>query len=494
MKISLVIPPFLVLPQARHWYFTSKAMGIRSLSSYLRSKGHEIQLVDGLMAGFFRSKRYLNGYVIGLDPRTIAQRVAPDADLIGVTAPFCYVAPVCHELVDNLRQRFPDRTIVMGGVYPTTQPQLALTAPVDYVVVGEGEIPIERLAAGENPSSIRGVYSRESISSDAFVAAECVSDLDGLPAPDTSLLIGEDAPDLSQIGQRRSSYHMIRTSRGCPFDCAFCSIHRMNGYKFRACSSEKVLRDIQEAITKDSGNHIEFDDDNFTLLKDRTVAILEGMIRLQERGYDLTWRAANGLRIDSLDEDVIRLFKRSGCTEANLALEHGDPEMLRLMNKKIDLDRAYRTFELLVKHEIPEISTFILVGYPGETRARFDNSVRYVEKVTQLRSDIIAWPFIVQPYPGTKLEAQCMAAGLIDKHTNNYLEKRHISHPEETVVIETSDFDAAEVLRRRDVIYSRFNTTYLSYARSTLKSRIRTLLPREVYYHWRVLKHKYLTR
>lgn len=100
---------------------------------------------------------------------------------------------------------------------------------------------------------------------------------------------------------------------------------------------------------------------------------------------------------------MIRLMKLSGCESIVLALEHGDPEMLRIMNKKLDLDVAYRTIVWCVKHGIPSIIVFIIVGYPGKTRKHFERGEEYIRRIQSLSENISISPNIVQPYPGTKL-------------------------------------------------------------------------------------------
>ena len=73
---------------------------------------------------------------------------------------------------------------------------------------------------------------------------------------------------------------------------------------------------------------------------------MEGIIRLNEKGANLRWRTPNGVRVDTLDEEIIRLMKKSNCMSITLAIEHGDPEMIRIMNKNLDLDKAFNVIEL----------------------------------------------------------------------------------------------------------------------------------------------------
>ena len=137
MKLALINPPFL-FPSKREIVF-SQCLGLRSLSSYLKDNGdHTIHFIDALMLGFANVKPYANGYIVGLELDDIIYRIPQDTELIGVSAPFSQLAPIVHEVVAKAKNSFPEAVIIMGGVYPSTQPGLALTSEADFIVVGEG--------------------------------------------------------------------------------------------------------------------------------------------------------------------------------------------------------------------------------------------------------------------------------------------------------------------------------------------------------------------
>jgi hypothetical protein len=185
VKVCLVNPPFL-FPRRRDAVH-SHCLGLRSLSAYLRSLGHEVSFVDALLLGFRRVRREDGGCLVGLTAEETASLVPADVELIGVSAPFSQAAREVHGLLDVLAARFPDARLVMGGVYPAAQPGLALSSAAHFVVVGEGEIPLARLAAGENPLNIPGVYARAAAAGNGFRPGEQVGDLDTLPHPDRDI-------------------------------------------------------------------------------------------------------------------------------------------------------------------------------------------------------------------------------------------------------------------------------------------------------------------
>jgi radical SAM superfamily enzyme YgiQ (UPF0313 family) len=132
--------------------------------------------------------------------------------------------------------------------------------------------------------------------------------------------------------------------------------------------------------------------------------------------------------------------------------------MIRLMNKRLDLDKAFETIELLAKHKLPLISLFIIVGFPGETPARFDECVRYLREVKKLRGNFEVYVNIAQPYPGTRLLQRCLDAGYVsDRSFGNFLVNPNLMSTSKSVTITTEDFDAQEVLRRKKIIEKMFD-------------------------------------
>ncbi|MHB0980149.1 MAG: hypothetical protein ACYC5Q_08810 [Thermoleophilia bacterium] len=152
MKVCLVNPPFL-FPRRRDAVH-SHCLGLRSLSAYLRSLGHEVSFVDALLLGFRRVRREDGGCLVGLTAEETASLVPADVELIGVSAPFSQAAREVHGLLDVLAARFPDARLVMGGVYPAAQP---------------------------------GVYARAAAAGNGFRPGEQVGDLDTLPHPDRDI-------------------------------------------------------------------------------------------------------------------------------------------------------------------------------------------------------------------------------------------------------------------------------------------------------------------
>lgn len=427
-------------------------MGIRYISSYIKSKSkHDIEFLDALKLGFNKVKPYSSGFIVGLGASEIVDRISPDSDFVGVSAPFSQLAPIAHEIISRCKKRYPNMTVVMGGAYPSAQPKYALQSDADMIVVGEGEKALLSIIEGGGPKDVAGVYTRADKDRGKYPPSEMINELDEIPFPDYSLPNIEEYFAISQRNIKNERTASIITSRGCPFVCEFCSIHPIYGRRWRYRSAENTLGEIEYLHKTFGVNRLEIEDDNFTLKKQRTIDILEGIIKLNESGADISWRTPNGVMIQTLDEDLIKIIKRSNCKQITLALEHGDKEMLKVMNKQLDLDHARKTIRLLVKHGIPEIVIFVIVGYPEETNERFANSLQYLKEIKNIGGNIHICMNIIQPYPGTQLFDRAVKYGYVsDDSLDNFLDKGHMMNTQKTVYITTADFDESEVLERID--------------------------------------------
>jgi radical SAM superfamily enzyme YgiQ (UPF0313 family) len=185
-------------------------------------------------------------------------------------------------------------------------------------------------------------------------------------------------------------------------------------------------------------NHIEIEDDNFALSPERAKTILENVIKFNEPlTTPVTFSAPNGLRIDTLDSEIIWLMKKAGFDSLYLALESGDPTVLEAMNKRLSLARVVDVAREVAVVGLP-VLYFLMIGYPGEKRENFMRSMEFCQKLKQIGPARFT-TFLARPYPGTQLFEYCMSKGYIDASAEDdiFLGTRYL--------ITTDDFDEAEL-------------------------------------------------
>lgn len=362
-----------------------------------------------------------------------------------------------------------------AGFDPSTQPALAATSGCDYLVLGDGEIPMASVMDALATGNLRRLAPGVAKVTDGRIVGETEhshdSRMEELEPPDRSLLDFERYLVRSQRylhGYRTAS---IVTSRGCPFDCEFCSVHPVCGRRWRPVSAGRVLGEIERLVTDYSVNNVEIEDDNFTLHKGRAMEILSGIQAMNRRGMDLSWRAFNGLRIDTLDGDLIRMMRQSNCRHVNLPVEHGDPEVLRLMNKKLDLERVANVAVGLHEAGI-SCSFFVIYGYPGETAKRFENALRFYRTLRKLTPRFGFIPLVAQPFPGTRLHARAVREGLLSDQMFDSTDLMPHFDSTSTIWMETDDFDQAEIRRRGKLLHRE-----LLGGSAYLRHRIKNTLP-----------------
>ena len=294
----------------------------------------------------------------------------PRGSSLGISAPFTNNANIVKELAKKIKEVFPQKMVILGGVYPSLTPQDAFCSDIDYYVVGEGERPLLDIASGKNPEQIQGVIAYGK-SCQKIACAKIIENLDEIPFPARNKLPMRQYLSFCSPRRDRIKTASMITSRGCPYNCTFCSIHSITGFKWRMRSVDNVIAEIKLLVNDFGVEHIEFEDDNLTLDKNRMQEIAQGIILLNNKGANISWSAPNGVRVDMLDEELLKNIKESNCVFLNLAIESGDPDMLKRMNKRLNLDKVLEIAQICKRLQI-NTNAFFMIGYPGETEESFN--------------------------------------------------------------------------------------------------------------------------
>ncbi|MGR0480318.1 MAG: cobalamin-dependent protein [Candidatus Electronema sp. V4] len=157
MKITLINPSFTFFRRSEK--ILSNCLGLLYIASYLQSKDHDVFFIDSLQLGFNTEKSLSDGRIkVGLSDKDICDMIPQYVELIGISVPFSHMAPDVHILIKEIKRRFLDIPVVIGGVYPSAQPKLAVTSGADFVVLGEGEYSMELIIEYIN-NDLQGILS-----------------------------------------------------------------------------------------------------------------------------------------------------------------------------------------------------------------------------------------------------------------------------------------------------------------------------------------------
>jgi radical SAM superfamily enzyme YgiQ (UPF0313 family) len=240
--------------------------------------------------------------------------------------------------------------VIMGGAHPTFLPDESLQY-ADFVIRGEGEHSlvelIEHLEKGRPAlTGIKGLSYRDRDGRNIHnPSGEFIEDLDSLPEPDFSLVHKWNPLNT----------YPVSTSRGCPFDCKFCSVIQMFGRRYRFKSVEATLKEMQYVASVSKATKF-IVDDNFTADKRRTKEILRGMIA---GGIKTRWSAQ--VRTDvARDPELLRLMADSGCHTLYIGFESINAGTLEAYNKKQGLEDIISCIRTVKDHGIHIHGMFVM--------------------------------------------------------------------------------------------------------------------------------------
>jgi anaerobic magnesium-protoporphyrin IX monomethyl ester cyclase len=302
--------------------------------------------------------------------------------------------------------------VVMGGPHVSFLDEETLqTKYVDYVVRNEGEYSLLSLTdhlSGRIPlDQVKGVSYLDNSHAKRTPDMPFIADLDSLPFPARDLL------PMSLYRERMNGRPMTTmiTSRGCPYNCEFCSSSEFFGVGWRARSVANIIEEVELLYHQYGYRALSFVDDNFTLLPSRAIEVSEEIVG---RGLDLVWAAMT--RVDTVvrNPDMVRAMARAGFRWTFIGFESGTQEALDGYGKKARLDDAFTAMDILRDNQVRVTGAFIL-GAPGETAPMMRQTIEYAKRLNPRRAQFS----ILTPYPGTRLH-RAVKDRLLDKKWSLY--------------------------------------------------------------------------
>ncbi len=375
--VTLVNPPYPVgAPQA-----VFIPLGISYLAAVLEQNGHDVDVID------LQVRRP--------DQKGLENEIAKgQPDIVGVTSATLTYEPAL-EVVRTAKRAVPNCVTLMGGPHVTVMDEAALNEnpEVDIVVRGEGEQTVLELAQLVSDSNLKslgnvaGITFRKNGQVFRNPDRPFMEDIDSLPHP------AHKHFDVSTYKVSGKTYLPIITSRGCPFQCAFCLASRMCGRGFRARSPRKVVDELEWLRDTYGAEAFAFYDDTFTYDNPRAVAICEEM---RNRKFNLPWDCRT--RVDRVTPSLLAMLRSTNCLLIHFGVESGSQKMLNAMRKGTTVQQNATAIKWAKEAGISAAISVVL-GYPGETPEMLEETLEFMRKT---EPDYV---YICEavPYPGTEM-------------------------------------------------------------------------------------------
>ncbi len=354
------------------------------------------------------------------------------ADLVGIST-ITSTAPRAYRIADMVREM--GLPVIMGGPHVTFLPEEALEH-ADYVIRGEGEQALMRfIDAWEAGYHFEDVPNLSCRIHDGFRHNEMLpllKDLDSLAVPDHRLL----KDSVTSIAGKRVI--PVQTSRGCPFDCIFCSVTGMFGKKFRCRSTESIIRELRNYDSPE--NQIFFYDDNFTADRARAKELLNAMIK---ENFSFTW--STQVRVDIAgDIELVKLMRRAGCILVYIGFESVNPASLAEMKKGQSPAEMKKSIQMLRRHKI-QIHGMFVYGFDEDTPAAVRRTVAFARKMRLMSSQFL----ILTPLPGSRFYEKLRSEKRIELTDWNLYDAHH-------AVFRPAQFTMAELQQAQIYSHARF--------------------------------------
>jgi len=416
--VSLVRPPIVSTARA----FNSEAtpcIGLAYISFYLKSKGHEVAIVDGIgeaLGRFWDIADYPGYHCQGLTIEEIIERIDPHTRIIGFAAMFSGEWPVTRAVIKAVRRKFPDALIVAGGEHITSLSEFSLRdcPEINVCARGEGERVMhdicEAYRAGSDFSQVAGAAYLAADGAYVEAAPLRVREIDDLPWP------AWPEGYMERFWQAGKSYGVqsardmpIMASRGCPYRCTFCSSPQMWTTRYILRDVDDLISEIKHYVARYDITALQFYDLTAITKKRWTMEFCRKLI--DEKLDYLKWSLPSGTRSEALDIDTLSMLKRTNCNYLVYAPESGSPDTLEKIKKRIDLDKLTDSV-LEAKRQGIVVRTNLIIGFPHETRRHVFETIRYGLYLAWKGADEVSIN-IFSPYPGTEIFASLAAAGRV---------------------------------------------------------------------------------
>jgi len=327
-----------------------------------------------------------------------------------------------RELVKDLKIKFPETVIIAGGEHANAVPEYCMKqAPVDYIVFGEGEETVSQLVTciqnGTDTALVDGIVYRMNGEIIRNKKRKRIAQIENISWPAWDLF------PLDKYFKHEISYGLYRgrtlpvmATRGCPYECTFCSSPQMMGRKYEMRPASDFVDEL-EYLNKNYGV-VNFDFFDLTAILHKSW-IVEMCQEIINRKMQITYQLPSGTRSEAIDKEVAQMLYNSGCKNITYAPESGSERVLKDIKKKIKVNNMLKSIKYSNQVGM-NIKLNMIIGFPDETHSDIWATLWFLIKCSWYGAHDTA-PGVFSPYPGSELFERLQSEGKIDINSDNYI-------------------------------------------------------------------------
>jgi radical SAM superfamily enzyme YgiQ (UPF0313 family) len=409
---ALFINPHKLIP--RSFSLTqrpSPPLGLAYIAGAVEKQGFHVTVIDCVAEApdhYFLFDDYEDILALGIGFEEMFDKLDTDYDLIGMSCMFSNNWLINRYLLNLLKQHYPEAVVIIGGEHASPIPEYCLNDcdGLDIVVTGEGEETISELAMllkeKKSFNNIDGIVYKVRGAEKNVISnprRKRIKEINAIAPPAWHLF------PLQKYFDNNISYGIaygrslpITATRGCPYECTFCSSPQMWSTKYTVRSMENVIAEIKYLNATFGITNFDFYD--LTLIITESW-ILDFCAAVKREGLKITWQIPAGTRSEAITSEVAMALKDSGCKNISYAPETGSKKMLAAIKKKITIPKILNSIDQSYKAGL-DIKLNMMIGYPDERISDIFKTYLFLIKASYYGATD-ATPTMFNPYPGTCL-------------------------------------------------------------------------------------------
>jgi anaerobic magnesium-protoporphyrin IX monomethyl ester cyclase len=419
MKVQLIHPPIFLNVHAMTALRPSLPLGLAYIAGALRRAGHEVSILDAVAEApdQVTQGRRKQLFALGLTTEQLVDRLDPTADVFGVTNMWSFSWPLVREILAEMKRRYPNTPIVAGGEHFTGLPEFSMNeAPIDFIVLGEGEEGavevLDGIANGRTDwQNVAGLVYRDAAGAPvrSLQVRARNKAVDDIAWPAWDLVKIDVYNDHNYVnGIKTGKTIPILATRGCPYQCTYCSSPNMWTTKWYPRDPKNVVDEMQHYLTTYGATNFPFQDLTAIVKRDWILAFCK---EIQDRGLKINWQFPSGTRCEVIDDEVARALAVTGGRSLALAPESGSERTRKLIKKQMKTESLMNAVKASVRNGL-NVTAFIVIGFPHDEPSDLKETRRLVRRLAWHGIDDVAVGFFF-PIPNTQLYRELLAKGRI---------------------------------------------------------------------------------